>query len=131
MELTSQEATTLALDVEQETVHNRLWLAVFNIDLQLYKGSVYKLRWGSPGVGLDVAIPCYQEARRTAEETQWPAALAASANDLAQRIGRYILTLQAQDVTSASAQQSQLMNSFETLREQVRAWPDGAAVDGG
>jgi hypothetical protein len=131
MVVTSQEATTLALDVEQQTVHNRLWLAVFNIDLQLYKGSVYKLRWASPGVGLDVAIPCYQEARRTAEETPWPAALADSANDLAERIGRHIRTLQAQDLTSASAQHSQLMNSFETLRAQVRAWPDGAAVNGG
>jgi hypothetical protein len=129
--VTSQEATTLALDVEQQTIRNRLWLAVVNIDLQLYKGSVYKLRWGSPGVGLDVAIPCYLEARRTAEETPWPASLADGANDLTERIGRYVLTLQAQDVTSASAQHSQLMNSFGMLREQVRAWPDGAAVSGG
>lgn len=112
--------------VEQQTVHNRLWSAVLNIDLQLYKGSVYKLRWGSPGVGLDVAIPCYQEAQRTAELTPWPAELREGADDLGQRIGQYITTLEARDVTSASGQHSGLMRSFEALREQVRAWPAGA-----
>ena len=57
-------------DVETQTVQNMLWTAIVNLDLQLYKGSVYKLRWGSPGVGLDMAIPCYEEARRTAEATR-------------------------------------------------------------
>jgi hypothetical protein len=114
--------------LEQRTVHNGLWSAVLNIDLQLYKGSVYKLRWGSPGVGLDVAIPCYQEARRTAELTPWPAELREGAGDLAERIGQYIVTLEARDVTSASGQHSGLMRSFEALRERVRAWPD---ADGG
>jgi hypothetical protein len=60
--------------LEQQILHNRLWSAVLDIDLQLYKGSVYKLRWGSPGVGLDVAVPCYQEAQRTAELTTSPSA---------------------------------------------------------
>jgi hypothetical protein len=113
--------------LERQTIHNGLWSAVLNIDLQLYKGSVYKLRWGSPGVGLDVAIPCYEEARRTAELTSWPAELRDGASDLAERIGRYIGTLEARDVTSASGQHSGLMRSFEELREQVRGWPGTAA----
>jgi hypothetical protein len=116
-------ATAAGLDVERLTIHNLLWTAVVNIDLQLYKGSVYKLRWGSPGVGLDMAIPCYHEARRTLAGTRWPAELADAAADLAERVGRYIGVLEDRDVTSASGQHSKLMASFERLREQVRAWP--------
>jgi hypothetical protein len=116
--------------LEQQILHNRLWSAVLDIDLQLYKGSVYKLRWGSPGVGLDVAVPCYQEAQRTAELTPWPAELRQGAADLAERIAKYVGTLEARDVTSASGQHSGLMDSFQALREQVRAWPDGAAGGG-
>jgi hypothetical protein len=139
MEVTRPGGRTLALSLEQQTVRNGLWSAVLNIDLQLYKGSVYKLRWGSPGVGLDVGIPCYQEARRTAEQTDWPDEIAAGAGELAERVARYITTLEARDVTSASGQHSQLMSSFEALREQVRAWPGrpgpgvsgaGASADG-
>ena len=37
---------------------NTLWTAVVNIDLQLYKASVYKLRWGTPAAGIDMALPC-------------------------------------------------------------------------
>jgi hypothetical protein len=122
--MTAQDATP-GLDLERQIVHNMLWNAVINIDLQLYKGSVYKLRWGSPGVGLDMAVPCYQEAGRTAEQTRWPAELEDSARDLADRIGRYIGVLEARDVTSASGQHSKLMASFERLRDQVRAWPGG------
>jgi hypothetical protein len=116
---------------ERQTIHNMLSIAVVNIDLQLYKGSVYKLRWGSPGVGLDMAIPCYREAKRTAEEVGWPDELSEGAKDLAERIGRYIDTLEARDVTSASGQHSQLMASFERLRDQVRAWPPSPSGDGG
>jgi len=126
--VTSQQRPAgLGVDVETQTVHNMLWTAVVNIDLQLYKGSVYKLRWGSPGVGLDMALPCYQEARRTAEQTRWPAELADAAADLAERVGRYVGVLEAMDVTSASGQHSKLMASFEQLRELVRAWPDRPA----
>jgi hypothetical protein len=114
------------LDVERQAVHNALWNAVLNIDLQLYKGSVYKLRWGSPGVGLDMAIPCYREAKRTADETAWPDGLGEGARDLARRIERYIGTLEVKDATSASGQHSRMMSSFEALREQVRAWPGGS-----
>ena len=122
--MTGQD-TTPGLDLERRTVHNMLWNAVINIDLQLYKGSVYKLRWGSPGVGLDMAIPCYQEAARTIEQISWPAELGDAASDLAERVGRYVGVLEARDVTSASGQHSKLMASFERLRDQVRAWPDG------
>jgi hypothetical protein len=123
MQATSEETTRL--DVERQVVHNALWSAVVNIDLQLYKGSVYKLRWGSPGVGLDQAIPCYREAKRTVDGTAWPDGLGDGAKDLAERIERYIGTLEAKDVTSASGQHSRMMSSFEALRDQVRAWPDG------
>jgi hypothetical protein len=126
---TSEEATRL--DVERQAVHNALWTAVLNIDLQLYKGSVYKLRWGSPGVGIDMAIPCYREAKRTVDETPWPDGLGDGARDLGERIERYIGTLQARDATSASGQHSRLMSSFEALREGVRAWPNGAANGAG
>jgi hypothetical protein len=127
----AQEATTLGLDLERQVVHNMLSIAVVNIDLQLYKGSVYKLRWGSPGVGLDMAIPCYREAKRTAEEVGWPDELRDGARDLAERIGRYIGTLEVRDATSASGQHSQLMASFGRLRDQVRAWPGSRPADGG
>ncbi|HZD67598.1 MAG TPA: hypothetical protein VFA45_01355 [Actinomycetes bacterium] len=114
-------------DLERQILQSRLWAAVLDIDLQLYKGGVYRLRWGSPGVGLDVAVPCYQEARRTAELTPWPEELRKGADDLAERIAKYVVTLQARDVTSASGQHSGLMRSFEALRERVRAWPDSGA----
>jgi hypothetical protein len=124
-------AATAALDLEHLVVHNLLATAVVDIDLQLYKGSVYKLRWGSPGVGLDMAIPCYRQAQRAAEETRWPAELRPAAQDLAERIARYVGTLEARDATSASGQHSQLMASFGRLREQVRAWPERPETDDG
>lgn len=126
-----RQATSSGLDLEQQTIHNMLATAVVDIDLQLYKGSVYKLRWGSPGVGLDMAIPCYQQALRAAEETRWPAELRPAAKDLAERVGRYIATLEARDATSASGQHSQLMASFGRLREQARAWPDSPVTGDG
>ena len=54
-----------------QLTQTRLWIAVVNIDLQLYKASIYKLRWGTPG-GIDTAIPCYDEALQTLAETEWP-----------------------------------------------------------
>jgi hypothetical protein len=125
--MTTQDS---GVDLATQVTHNMLWTAVVNIDLQLYKGGVYKLRWGSPGVGLDMALPCYAEAERTASTTRWPQELAEAAADLGGRIGQYIATLEARDVTSASGQHSKLMGSFEHLRELVRAWPD-APADGG
>jgi hypothetical protein len=112
------------VNIEQQMIANGLMTAVVTVDLQLYKGSIYKLRWGSPG-GLDEAIPSYQEAKRTIDETPWPDELRETATDLAQRIDRYVRTLQVQDVTSASGQHSQMMATFAALRDQVRAWPNG------
>jgi hypothetical protein len=112
------------VDIERQMIANGLMTAVVTVDLQLYKGSIYKLRWGSPG-GLDEAIPSYQEAKRTIDETRWPEELRDTAADLAQRIDRYVRTLQAKDVTSASGQHSQMMTTFAALRDQVRAWPNG------
>lgn len=114
------------MNIEQQTIANSLMTALVTVDLQLYKGSVYKLRWGSPG-GLDEAIPCYQEAKRTIDGTPWPEALRDTAGDLAQRIDHYVGTLQVQDVTSASGQHSHMMAAFSALRDQVRAWPNGPA----
>lgn len=117
------------MNVEQRVTANGLWAAVVNVDLQLYKGSIYKLRWGSPG-GLDHAIPSYQEARRTIDATDWPEELRDDASQLADRVSTFIDTIKAQDVTSASAQQSRMMSSFEALRDKVRVWPDSAPPSG-
>lgn len=112
------------MNVEERTIANSLWGAVLSVDLQLYKGSIYKLRWGSPG-GLDHAIPAYEEAKRTLELTEWPEDLQKPASALADAIQTYITTLRAQDVTSASAQHSRMMSQFESLRDRVRIWPGG------
>jgi hypothetical protein len=99
-----------------------LRLAVMDIDLQFYKGSVYKLRWGSPG-GLDHAIPAYQDALRTVGETRWPDDLAADVDQLTDYLQRYIEVLQKQDVTGVSGLFTPLMRTFETIRDKVRVLP--------
>lgn len=110
---------------EQDQLRSaRLWIAVLGLDLQLYKGSIYKLRWGTPG-GIDQALPCYDEAISILDETDWPEGLGASARDLRERVVAYRATLAAKDVTTASAQGSRMMSAFEALRRGVRAWPDG------
>ena len=108
---------------EQQILANRLSTAIVDIDLQLYKASIYKLRWGSPG-GLDQAIPCYRTAALVAEETPWPDELRQTATELAARVRKYIAILESRDVTTASAQQSLMIGNFEALRERVRRWPD-------
>lgn len=115
------------MNAEQQAIANGLMTAVVNVDLQMYKGSIYKLRWGSPG-GLDEAIPAYLEAKRTIDETDWPDGLRDAAEDLGQRIATYVDTLRAQDVTSASGQHSRMMAAFAALRDGVRAWPDGGGA---
>ena len=95
---------------------------VLDLDLQLYKGSIYKLRWGTPG-GLDMALPCYDRAITTLDETEWPDALRDGAVDLRERVAAYRRTLEQKDVTTASAQHSRMMVAFDLLRDQVRAWP--------
>src|SRR4051812_2372171 len=101
----------------------RLNLAVVNIDLQLYKGSIYKLRWGTPG-GIDQALPCYDEVTRVLAETSWPPELTSLADSLRQRVAAYRQTLVNKDVTSASAESTRMMRAFEALREAARAWPN-------
>ena len=113
------------MDSEQQLTSHRLWLTVIDIDLQLYKGSIYKLRWGSPG-GLDTALPCYDTAISTLDVTSWPSELEAPASDLRDRIAAYRATLVERDVTTASAQHSRMMSSFDALRELVRTWPEPA-----
>jgi hypothetical protein len=110
-------------DAEQLT-QARLWVAVVNIDLQLYKASNYKLRWGTPGVGIDMAIPCYDEALQTLNETDWPGKLGSLAAALAGRIRKFKETLDARDVTIASADMTRLNYAFEDLRAAVRYWPN-------
>jgi hypothetical protein len=110
------------VDAEQQLIAHRLWLAVLDVDLQLYKGSIYKLRWGSPG-GLDQALPCYDRALTTLLETDWPDELGGLARDLHERVAAYRGTLRERDVTTASAQHSRMMSAFDALRESVRAWP--------
>jgi len=106
----------------QQLTKNTLWIAVVNIDLQLYKASIYKLRWGTPG-GIDVALPCYDEALQVLAETDWPGVIAKDARVLAARIQKFKATLQARDVTTASSDVTRLMYAFEDLRSGVRYWP--------
>jgi hypothetical protein len=115
------------MNAEQQLTSTRLWIAVLNLDLQLYKGSIYKQRWGTPG-GIDQALPCYDEALRTIDASDWPVELADGVADLRTRVAAYRKTLEAQDVTTASAVHTRMIRSFEALREAVRAWPDASAA---
>lgn len=110
------------MNVDQQLTATRLWISILNLDLQLYKASIYKLRWGTPG-GIDQALPCYDEALLTLERTDWPAELRENADDLARRIGSFKRTLELKDVTIASAAQGKMTASFEDLRDGVRYWP--------
>ena len=110
---------------EERTISHRLWISVLDLDLQLYKGSIYKLRWGTPG-GLDMALPCYDRAITALDETDWPEALRDGAADLRERVAAYRRTLEQKDVTTASAQHSRMMVAFDSLRDAVRAWPEAA-----
>jgi hypothetical protein len=114
---------------EERTISHRLWISVLDLDLQLYKGSIYKLRWGTPG-GLDMALPCYDRAITALDETDWPEALRDGAADLRERVAAYRRTLEEKDVTTASAQHSRMMVAFDSLRDQVRAWPEAAGGSG-
>jgi hypothetical protein len=106
---------------------NALSTAVVNIDLQLYKGSIYRLRWGSPG-GLDMAVPAYREAKRTVEGARWPDDLAKDATVLSEAIDQYLRDLDAMDVTTANADNTRMIQAFETLRDNTRSWADAATA---
>lgn len=101
----------------------RLRDAVLSVDLQFYKGSIYKQRWGSPG-GLDHAIPAYQDAFRTLEEVTWPSELTDTVATLMSYLEKYIAVLETQDVTNASGLFSPMTRTFEQLRDSVRVLPD-------
>ena len=114
---------------DTELTQLRLQLALTNIDLQLYKGSIYKLRWGTPG-GIDQALPCYDEATRVLDDTSWPSELGSLVGALRDRVAIYRETLVKKDVTSASAENTRMMRAFEALREAARVWPNAPAARG-
>ena len=111
------------MNVEHELTSTKAWMAVLALDLQLYKGSIYKQRWGTPG-GLDQALPCYDEALKVLDGSVWPSGLEGAADELKVKIAAFRATLAEKDVTTASAQQSRMMMAFDALRDGVRAWPD-------
>jgi hypothetical protein len=115
----------MSVDIEQQLTALRMANAVTSLDLQLYKGSVYKLRWGSPG-GLDHAIPCYEEAARVIESTPWSSDLRKDADTLAEFVDKYLVTLRGMDVTTASTLHSKMIACFETIRDTVRTWPSAS-----
>jgi hypothetical protein len=112
------------MSVDQQLMANRLEIAVLAIDLQAYKGSVYQLRWASPG-GLDRAIPAYEDAARTIAETAWPDDLRSEADSLHQLLDSYIGVLRSRDITQASTLATRLAGGIEMLRAKVREWPAG------
>src|SRR5262245_60028938 len=114
---------------DTEITQLRLQLALTTIDLQLYKGSIYKLRWGTPG-GIDQALPCYDEATRVLNDTSWPSELQSLVGALLDRVAIYRETLVKKDVTSASAENTRMMRAFEALRETARVWPNKPAAAG-
>ena len=98
-----------------------LWAAVTDLDLQVYKASVYKLRWDSPGVGLDQALPALEEARLTLESVaSWPDAASDAAERFGAALSAYTGSLEARDHTTASGQQTALFNALAGLRAAVR-----------
>jgi hypothetical protein len=98
-----------------------LWAAVCDIDLQVYKASNYKLRWATPGVGLDMGLPALEQARLTLTEmVTWPPEVEGSVADLETSLTTYIATLEARDHTTASSVQTQLFAAVERLRNDLR-----------
>ena len=99
-----------------------LWAAVTDLDLQIYKATVYKLRWDSPGVGLDMALPNLEEARLTLEElTGWPGGVAGEVERFRSALAAYTRSLEIRDHTTASGQQTALFMALAALRAAVRA----------
>ncbi len=99
-----------------------LWAAVTDLDLQIYKATVYKLRWDSPGVGLDMAFPALEEARLTLEEVaEWPDDLVGEVGYFRFALSEYTDSLQKRDHTTASGQQTALLMALARLRAAVRA----------
>lgn len=98
-----------------------LWAAVTDLDLQIYKASVYKLRWESPGVGLDMALPALEEARLTLEEVaEWPEGVSGEVAYFRFALSEYTHSLEIRDHTTASGQQTALFIALAALRSAVR-----------
>lgn len=99
-----------------------LWAAVTDLDLQIYKATVYKLRWDSPGVGLDMALPVLEEARLTLEEVgEWPEAISGEVGFFRFALSEYTHSLEIRDHTTASGQQTALLMALAKLRAALRA----------
>ena len=98
-----------------------LWAVVTDLDLQIYKATVYKLRWDSPGVGLDMALPALEEARLSLEEVgDWPEALSGEVGYFRFALSEYTNSLDIRDHTTASGQQTALLMALAKLRAAVR-----------
>lgn len=99
-----------------------LWAVVTDLDLQIYKATVYKLRWDSPGVGLDMALPALEEARLTLEEVaEWPGVLSGEVAYFRFALSEYTHSLKIRDHTTASGQQTALLMALAKLRAALRA----------
>ena len=99
-----------------------LWAAVADLDLQTYKATVYKLRWDSPGVGLDMALPALEDARLTLQEVpEWPEALSGEVAYFRSALSKYTHSLEIRDHTTASGQQTDLLLALARLRAALRA----------
>ena len=110
------------LDVTVDTnTKALLWAAMTDLDLQIYKASVYKLRWDSPGVGLDQALPALEQARLTLEDVAtWPDEASEAVERFRAALADYTSSLDARDHTTASGQQTTLFNALAGLRAAVR-----------
>jgi hypothetical protein len=111
-----EESNTVTDDPNEKVL---AWLAVVDLDLQIYKASIYKLRWLSPG-GLDQALLALDEARRIVQSVAWPLTTAEHAEVFTKLLTRYTETLKAHDHTTASAQQTALSKALSELRNSVR-----------
>lgn len=98
-----------------------LWAAVTDIDLQIYKASIYKLRWDTPGAGLDLGLPALAQAQSTLHElVEWPEEISDAVEEVKERLDSYVRTLEARDHTTASGQQTHLFEAIARLRDQIR-----------
>lgn len=111
------------MNIEEQVTSNSLWIAILTIELGLYRAGNHEQRWNSVGVGIEAALPIYDDILITIERCPWPESLQSQARDLSDRIRGYKQLLAAREVTIASAQRTRLLDAFEELRHGVRYWP--------